>query len=257
MFNGVKNLPNVHFENFETFRDKLGKYFTHKDFSRVEYFTVLPVEEHSELFCPYIQIMNSKDSRLLKLKVTKNKETILEKTLEVTHKTFEYAVVDCSNFTEQDIFTVTLENYDLTSNKYLDTKTIVIDYNYYKNILSENGWIKLKNLITPKKIKLMHLVTEPNTNLKEIRSVESVKDFCDKTGIIYEQRINAIWKDLPPADTCARPQDIQDKPGYYKLAPGHYGCYLAHKNAILAEDNKEYDYVLIFEGDVIFDSDYK
>ena len=27
MFNGVKNLPNVHFENFETFRDKLGKYF--------------------------------------------------------------------------------------------------------------------------------------------------------------------------------------------------------------------------------------
>jgi len=157
MFNGVKNLPNVHFENFETFRDKLGKYFTHKDFSRVEYFTVLPVEEHSELFCPYIQIMNSKDSRLLKLKVTKNKETVLEKTLEVTHKTFEYAVVNCSNFTEQDVFVVTLENYDLISSKYLDTKTIVIDYNYYKNTLSENGWIKLKNLTTPKKVKLNSL----------------------------------------------------------------------------------------------------
>ena len=257
MFNGVKNLPNVHFENFETFRDKLGKYFTHKDFSRVEYFTVLPVEEHPELFCPYIQIMNSKDSRLLKLKVVKNKENILEKTLEVTHKTFEYAVVDCFNFTEQDVFTITLENYDLASNKHLDTKTIVIDYSYYKNTLPENGWIKLKNLTAPKKIKLMHLVTEPDTNPKEIRSVKSVKDFCDKTGIIYEQRINKIWTELPPKDTCNRPEDVQDKPGYYKLAPGHYGCFVAHKDAIINEDNKNYDYVLIFEGDVIIDSDYQ
>jgi len=70
-------------------------------------------------------------------------------------------------------------------------------------------------------------------------------------------RVNKIWKDLPPADTCNRPDDVQDVPGYYKLAPGHYGCYLAHTNAILAEDNKDYDYILIFEGDVIVDSDYQ
>ena len=31
----------------------------------------------------------------------------------------------------------------------------------------------------------MHLVTEPNTNPKEIRSVESVKDFCDKKKEIF------------------------------------------------------------------------
>jgi GR25 family glycosyltransferase involved in LPS biosynthesis len=103
----------------------------------------------------------------------------------------------------------------------------------------------------------MHLVTEPDSNLKEIRSVENIKDFCNKTGIKYEQRVNKIWTELPPSDTCARPQDVQDKPGYYKLAPGHYGCYLAHTNAILADDNKDYDYILIFEGDVIIDSDYQ
>jgi hypothetical protein len=50
-------------------------------------------------------------------------------------------------------------------------------------------------LIIKPKIKLMHLVTEPDLNPKEIRSVESVKDFCEKTGIIYEQRVNKIWKD--------------------------------------------------------------
>ena len=44
--------------------------------------------------------------------------------------------------------------------------------------------------------------------------------------------------------------------GFGKLTPGHYGCYLAHKNAICAKDNGEYDFVLIFEGDVIIDSDF-
>jgi hypothetical protein len=102
----------------------------------------------------------------------------------------------------------------------------------------------------------MHLVTEPDTNEKEIKSTKNLKSFCKTTGIKYEQRINKIWKDLPPIDTCNRPLDVQDKPGYYKLAPGHYGCYLAHKNAILAKDNEEYDYVLVFEGDVVVDYDY-
>jgi GR25 family glycosyltransferase involved in LPS biosynthesis len=103
----------------------------------------------------------------------------------------------------------------------------------------------------------MHLVTEPETNPKEIRSVKNIKDFCNKTGIVYEQRINKIWTELPPKDTCNRPDDVQDKPGYYKLAPGHYGCFKAHTDAIMAENNKDYDYVLIFEGDVIIDSNYQ
>jgi GR25 family glycosyltransferase involved in LPS biosynthesis len=102
----------------------------------------------------------------------------------------------------------------------------------------------------------MHLVTDPENNPKEIRSIENIKDFCEKTGIVYEQQVNVIWKETPPSENCARPTEVQDKPGYYKLAPGHYGCYLAHKNAILDTENQEYDYVLIFEGDVIIDSDY-
>jgi GR25 family glycosyltransferase involved in LPS biosynthesis len=118
-----------------------------------------------------------------------------------------------------------------------------------------SGMVINPNLIVPK-IKLMHLVTEPDLNPKEIRSIESVKDFCKKTGIKYEQRVNKIWKTTPPKDTCNRPEDVQDVPGHYKLAPGHYGCYIAHTDAITAEDNNEYDYVLIFEGDVIVDSDY-
>ena len=74
-------------------------------------------------------------------------------------------------------------------------------------------------------------------------------------------RVNKIWKELPPAETCVRPQDIDWKPqsignGFGKLTPGHYGCYLAHKNAICLDDNIDYDFVLVFEGDTIIDSDF-
>ena len=102
----------------------------------------------------------------------------------------------------------------------------------------------------------MHLVTEPETNPKEIRSVKNIKEFCKAKNIKYEMRVNTIWKEIPPKDTCNRPNDVQDKPGYYKLAPGHYGCYKAHTNALLEKNNLDYDYILIFEGDVIIDSDY-
>ena len=135
----------------------------------------------------------------------------------------------------------------MVSQKLIEVKTLPT------NNLEGNGYLELANI---NKIKLMHLVTDPENNPKEIRSIENIKDFCEKTGIIYEQRVNVIWKETPPSENCARPTEVQDKPGYYKLAPGHYGCYLAHKNAILTADNKEYDYVLIFEGDVIIDSDY-
>ena len=102
----------------------------------------------------------------------------------------------------------------------------------------------------------MHLTTEPETNPKEIRSVENIKEFCDEMGIDYDLRVNKIWTEMPPKDTCNRPDVVQEKPGYYKLAAGHYGCYLAHKNAICDEDNVNYDYVLIVEGDVVIDSDW-
>ena len=111
------------------------------------------------------------------------------------------------------------------------------------------------------KIKLLHLVTEPKTNKKEQRSIENLKSFCNHTGITYDMRVNKIWKDLPPSDTCQRPEHIDWKPasvgeGFGKLTPGHYGCYLAHKNAICLEDNKNYDFVLIFEGDTIVESNF-
>jgi len=255
LYHGFKNTPNVYWEYREKFQEECAKTFIHRDYSRVEYFTVLPstILNH---FVPFVQISNSNDSRLLKYILEKNGEIINELTFKITSRFHTYDIV---KYSQDDIFKIKWEVYDLDTNLHLDTKEIIVDNNYRKNQINNNGlfeWYGDMSKFDKPKIKLMHLVTEPDSNPKEIRSIESVKDFCEKTDIKYEQRVNKIWKDTPPKDTCNRPDDVQDVPGHYKLAPGHYGCYIAHTNAITAEDNSEYDYVLIFEGDVIVDSDY-
>jgi glycosyltransferase involved in cell wall biosynthesis len=248
MYHAFKNTDNIHWEPKENFYKYTQETFTHKDYSRVEYFTVLPSTRKNEIV-PFVQISNSNDSRTIKYILEKNGEVVKQQEYAVINKFHTY---DAIPYSEEDIFKVVFEVYDLHTGDFLESKEIFIDKYYRDTKLHNNG---LFEWFEPK-IKLMHLVTEPHTNPKEIRSIENVKDFCDKTGIVYEQRVNEIWTETPPTENCARPSEVQDKPGYYKLAPGHYGCYLAHKNALLAQDNSQYDYILIFEGDVIIDSDY-
>jgi glycosyltransferase involved in cell wall biosynthesis len=240
-YHAFKNSTNVYYEDEDVFNSKVEKTFYHADYSRVEYYTVLPTNK-VDTIAPYIRISNSKETKIIKAYTIQGNTTELIDSIEVTSKLDWYKLLPNTPGLK-----IKFEIYDLVSQKLIETKTL------HTNNLEGNGYLELANI---NKIKLMHLVTDPENNPKEIRSIENIKDFCDKTGIVYEQRVNVIWKETPPSENCARPTEVQDKPGYYKLAPGHYGCYLAHKNAILAADNQEYDYVLIFEGDVIIDSDY-
>jgi len=258
--NSLENIFYFIFNNLSTYKEQnfeelSSQSFDHRDYSRVEYFTILP-SNLTNYFSPIVKINNSNDSRIIDYKVHKNGKLIIGRNFEIEDK---FTFWDLIKFETGDVFNIIFDISDVSGN-YLDTKQFTINDDYFKNILHNNGSFTWKGDITQydyrPKIKLMHLVTEPDTNEKEIRSVKNVKDFCDKTGIKYEQRINKIWTETPPWVNCNRPNDIQDKPGHYKLAPGHYGCYLAHKNAICAEDNTLYDYVLVFEGDVIVDSDY-
>jgi len=250
-----KNYPNNYVESQEDFNKKTEKYFQFEDFSMVEYYTILPTDVKNH-FCPWITISNAKESKDIYYTVEKNGKKIINRLLEVRGK---YHFWDLIRYNLNDEFVVTFDVKDTETKKTIVFHQFKLDKEYFENIMPNNGSFKWKGDRTyyEPKIKLMHLVTDPKNNSKEQRSVDSIKSFCNHTEIEYEMRVNKIWKDLPPADTCNRPDDVQDVPGYYKLAPGHYGCYLAHTNAILAEDNKDYDYILIFEGDVIVDSDYQ
>lgn len=262
--NGIENIyyhlwkdyPNNYVESKEQFTENIEKYFHFEDFSMVEYYTILPTNLPN-YFCPWIQISNNKESKTIIYTVEKNGIEIINRDLFVYGK---YQFWDMIKYNLNDDFIVTFKIYDSITNNFINTYKFELNKDYFENKIKNNGLFTWKgdlNYLNNPKIKLMHLVTEPDSNPKEIRSIESVFDFCEKMDIKYEQRINKIWKELPPKDTCNRPNDVQDVPGYYKLAPGHYGCFKAHTDAIIAEDNKDYDYVLIFEGDVIIDSDYQ
>lgn len=262
--NGIENMyyhlfkdyPNNHIEPRDKFESDAEKYFDFEDYSMVEYYTILPTNIPGR-FCPWITISNAKESKLIHYTVERNSELIIDRKLQVTGK---YYFWDMVPYSLDDNTKVNFYITDLNTGEFIKEHTFNLDKDYFLNKMPNNGnfnWKADASQYTRKpKVKLMHLVTEPETNEKEIRSVENIKEFCQLTGIEYEQRVNEIYRDVPPKNNCNRPDDVQDKPGYYKLAPGHYGCFLAHKNAMLAENNEDYDYVLIFEGDVIVYSPY-
>jgi hypothetical protein len=265
--NGIENLYYHIFKNNKTnyieprekFESDAEKYFDFEDYSMAEYYTILPtdVENH---FCPWITISNAKESKNIHYTVEKNGKIIIDRLLEIRGK---YWFWDLVKYNLEDNITVTFNVKDTGTNETVKFHQFHLTKDYFLNVMPNNGYFEWKGdrKTYEPKIKLLHLVTEPETNDKEKRSIENLKSFCDYTGITYDMRVNKIWKELPPAETCHRPQDIDWTPapignGFGKLTPGHYGCYLAHRNAISLEDNNDYDFVLVFEGDTIVDVDF-
>ena len=101
------------------------------------------------------------------------------------------------------------------------------------------------------KIKIVHMLVDTSGE-REIKSIQHLKKLSEYSGWDYIQKINPLRKDLPPKETCARPNDVQLEPGDYKLTPAHYGNFVAHKEAINAHLNEGIDAILFCECDAIF-----
>jgi glycosyltransferase involved in cell wall biosynthesis len=167
-----KNVDDIYYEEKEIFEKNIEKTFYHADFSRVEYFTILPTNQHDKV-AAYIRISNNRENKTIKLYL----ENTLIDTIEVTGKLDYYKLLPNNPGRK-----VKFEIYDAITDQLLEIKTL------NTGGIQDNGYLEV---FGEPKIKLMHLVTEPDTNPKEIRSIENVKDFCEKTGIVYEQRVNA------------------------------------------------------------------
>jgi len=103
-------------------------------------------------------------------------------------------------------------------------------------------------------ISAYHMITDIDSE-REVQSQISLTKL-EKFGINYKAIVNKRWTTLPPSETCEYPDKISMEPGG-KLTPGHYGCYLAHKDAFYKglDDNSEF--ILIFECDAIIDVETK
>lgn len=143
------------------------------------------------------------------------------------------------------IFTKKLHTYE---NMYDGVAT------YISGIISEDKKLLLNyfNIEDKKpKIRIIHLLT----NVGDVREIKSVSDISQLSsfGMDYKQQINEVIDYLPPKEFCNRPDMINDQPkdlgnGYGTITGRHYGCFLAHTNAI-KNINIDYDYTLVFESD--------
>jgi len=110
-----------------------------------------------------------------------------------------------------------------------------------------------KNLFVIKakkrKYKISHILNNPFSG-REKASIESVSPL-KLQGFDYDQFVFPLYTDTPPKDTCNRPDCVSEKPGEYLLSSGHYGCYQAHKNAILESIKQNPEAILLIECDCI------
>ena len=79
-----KNSGAIYREEESVFEARSKEIFDHRDFSRVEYFTILPTNVPNH-FAPYFYISNSKDSRTIYYRVYKDSELVIDRTLYVDH----------------------------------------------------------------------------------------------------------------------------------------------------------------------------
>jgi FkbM family methyltransferase len=98
------------------------------------------------------------------------------------------------------------------------------------------------------KIKLIHILNDVNGEREKV-SIEHMKKLS-KYGIEYTQNIAPLYEEIPPASTCARPDQISSTSGHYLLSPRHYGCYLGHKGAI-CDSGEDFDGLVVAECDTI------
>ena len=142
------------------------------------------------------------------------------------------------------LFIKPLETYEDTYDKF--AKYLTDDIIENKKLLFD--FLKIKQ----PKIQIIHLLTDSQDE-RQTKSVQHISKL-ENENITYTKHINNLYDGIPPKDFCSRPDQIGEKAlsldnGYGVLTGRHYGCFLAHINAIKAIDCDNFDYTLIFESD--------
>jgi hypothetical protein len=136
--------------------------------------------------------------------------------------------------------------------------TKAVNEYFYEQVESKEGWVWFRKR---PRIQIIHMMTNP-TDVREMISQKSLKQL-QRWGFDYTPMVNKVYEGLPPSEFCRRPNDISDTPiykgeaGIGNITGRHYGCYLAHINALKEIDTENYDYTLIFEADAFIYSNLR
>lgn len=118
--------------------------------------------------------------------------------------------------------------------------------NYITGDTKKDSILLIKNLFPDRflhNVKACHLLvdTESNREKKSIKSISKLKNHLEYIQCINEKYEGDEWKNIVPIK------------GWENHGPGHWGCFQAHKKAILENFTDDTEYLLIFEADCVID----
>ena len=128
MYHAFKDKQGVHYDH--EFEQHVLDTFHHEDFSRVEYFTILPTNKENTI-ASFIRISNAKENKIIKTYLLDNGLEILVDTIEVHNKIDHYKLLPYIQGQK-----VKFEIYDSTG--LLETKVLSMDN------LEQNGLLTIK-----------------------------------------------------------------------------------------------------------------
>ena len=147
--NGLENLTycaftkfkdQIHWEEETTFINLIADNFEHKDFSRVEYFSVIQVKDHPEQFAVFLNVSNLTDSRDIIIDVYEDEERLLTETIQIKYKVSWFRQVV---FNPEKTYRVHYHSYDRHTKALVESKEVVVDSIYFDNQLVKNGFLTL------------------------------------------------------------------------------------------------------------------
>ncbi len=132
-----KNEKNIYRENQDIFKFNIKENFTHKDFSRCEYYTILPCTNMNGYFSPFIEINNLNDKKIINYIVNKNnEENFINRTLYVNGK---FKFWDLIKYNKGDNFIISIEVLDGNNKTLLKNYKFKVNQDYMDNEISTNG----------------------------------------------------------------------------------------------------------------------
>ena len=147
--NGLENLTyhtfnqdkdKIYWETESEFTKLADKNLEHKDHSRIEYFSVVSVKDHPEQFAVFLNVSNLIDSRDIDITVYEDDEVVFSETIKIVNKVAWFKQVV---FNPEKIYKVDYISYDRYDQSVIENKKIIIDKEYFNNILPNNGLLTL------------------------------------------------------------------------------------------------------------------
>jgi hypothetical protein len=148
--NGLENLAyhtfnqdkdKIYWEEESKFNNLITENFEHKDYSRIEYFSVIPIKDNPNQFAVFLHVNNFQDSRVINITITENDNLISDDNINFTNKMSWFKQIS-SNI--ENTYEIKYKSFDEINGSLIETKVIKIDKDYFENKINQNGLLILK-----------------------------------------------------------------------------------------------------------------